>query len=56
MAYIIEQVGKLYYIINPFTGEILNHGTSKKKALTQVRLLHMIDTKMIFGNVTFLPK
>lgn len=55
MPYIIEQVGKLYRVINPFTGKIHSKGTSKKKALTQVRLLHMIDTKKIFGNVTFLP-
>ena len=55
MPYIIEKVGHLYRVINPISGKIHSKGTSKKKALAQVRLMHMIDTKKIFGNVTFLP-
>jgi hypothetical protein len=48
MPYIIEKIGRVYRVINPITHVIHSKGTTLTKAKKQVKLLHMIDNKIIF--------
>ena len=43
---LIKHHNGLYSVVNEKTGEIHSRGTSKAKAISQIRLLYMIEHKI----------
>jgi hypothetical protein len=50
MPYQIKKVGKHYQVSNRITGKIFSKHTTKRNAIKQVALLHMIN-KAVRGSV-----
>jgi hypothetical protein len=45
MPYEIKKRGHLYSVVNTQTGHIHSRGTSRDKAVRQMRLLYMLENK-----------
>ena len=45
MPYEIKKRGPLYSVVNSETGRIHSRGTSRDKAVRQMRLLYMLENK-----------